>query len=427
MFKNFAEAETYLTNRKSFGIKPGLERIKAMLHLLDHPERKIKGIHVAGTNGKGSTVQYMKNALIQNNYNVGVFVSPSASSFTGHMFINNHQIEEKEFVNLLNDMYPIISKLDNKHMHPTEFEIITVLAFLYFADSVDIALIEAGMGGRGDTTNCFTPLLSIITNVSRDHMMFLGNNLEDIACQKAGIIKGNIPAVIGPMSTEALKVIQHESEMKSSKLLRYGKEFKITDSKDNGFMVESRKHRSGNISLQMIGEHQKLNASIAYMALLLLREMDFSIDLDLVLDGFKQTKFPGRFELIHKLPRIVIDGAHNEAGIQAFIKTTILLNSKNKKHIVFAAFKDKDIKTMISELDGHFDTITLTTFENHRAASTELLSKYATSQNIEVVEDWKKMIESVLTSPKKDTDYFVTGSLDFITIVKKFIDSNRNV
>ncbi|WP_430785001.1 bifunctional folylpolyglutamate synthase/dihydrofolate synthase [Virgibacillus flavescens] len=427
MFINFAEAETYLTNRKSFGIKPGLERIKEMLHLLDHPERKVKGIHVAGTNGKGSTVQYMKNALTQNNYNVGVFVSPSADSLTGHMFINDHSIEEIEFVNLLNDVYPIISELDDKNKHPTEFEIITVLAFLYFADSVDIALIEAGMGGRGDTTNCFSPLISIITNVSLDHMMFLGNNLEDIAYQKAGIIKNNIPSVIGPMAEEALKVIQHESEMKSSSLLRYGQEFKIINSWDNGFIVESQVHKSANILLQMKGEHQKINASIAYMAILLLREIGFSIDLVSAVEGFKQTRFSGRFECIHQQPQIIIDGAHNEAGIKAFIQTANLLNNNHKKHIIFAAFKDKDIKKMLSELESHFETITLTTFENPRAASKELLSKYENLKNIEIIADWKKVIESVLMSQKTDTDYFVTGSLDFITIVKKFIDSKGNL
>lgn len=178
MFTNFQEIESFFNSRKSLGIKPGLDRIKKLLQLLDNPQDRIQAIHIAGTNGKGSTVHFIKDALQANGYHVGIFTSPSFSGLTGHMFIDNSAIPETKFVKLCNEIYPFIVQLDNENKSPTEFEIITALAFVYFSAHVDIVLVEAGMGGREDTTNCFQPLISIITNVARDHTAFLGNSLE---------------------------------------------------------------------------------------------------------------------------------------------------------------------------------------------------------------------------------------------------------
>ncbi|WP_404453270.1 bifunctional folylpolyglutamate synthase/dihydrofolate synthase [Virgibacillus necropolis] len=421
MFNNFMEVETYFNERKAFGIKPGLDRIKTLLQLLDNPERKTQGIHVAGTNGKGSTIQYIKNALIQNNYKVGVFVSPSSSGLTGHIFINEQPIQKETFVRLLNVMYPVIAKLDEKNEHPTEFEIITVLAFLYFADSVDFALIETGMGGREDTTNCFVPMLSIITNVSRDHMTFLGDSVQKIASHKAGIMKYKTPAIIGPMSNEAMQVIEQEAATNKVNLSRFGQEFQIFECHDTHFCWKNRLYNKLDVSLQMLGKHQQINAALAIMAIVKLTELGTSIDLDLAVNGVENTQVPGRFEIIHRKPQIIVDGAHNEAGIQAFIDAVKTVDHAQKKHIIFAAFKDKDIPVMLKLLQEKFETITLTTFDHPRAATLVELAKYVNHRNTVLAENWKEVIDTTLYSSKQDTDFFVTGSLDFISKVKNYI------
>src|SRR5690625_3069641 len=179
----------YFTKRDEFGIKPGLERIHRLLELLGNPEKEIKAIHIAGTNGKGSTIQFMKNVLINNGYDVGVFTSPSFYGIRGHIEHNRSFIDNELFLHILELMKPAIKQLDDEENHPTTFEIITAVAFMYFKEHVDIVLVETGMGGREDTTNCFTPILSVITNVDFDHVGFLGDTLEEITAHKAGIIK----------------------------------------------------------------------------------------------------------------------------------------------------------------------------------------------------------------------------------------------
>src|SRR5699024_5704352 len=191
MFINFQDIEEFMNSRRKFGIKPGLKRMNYLLDRLHHPERYFKSIHVAGTNGKGSTIQFMKKALMANGHRVGVFTSPSLSGLTGHIWCNGQKIETREWVSLMNDIYPIITELDKKGIHLTSFEIITAIVFVYFSKHVHIALIETGMGGRFDTTNCLDPIVTIITNVTRDHTRFLGKSLADIAYHKAGIIKQN--------------------------------------------------------------------------------------------------------------------------------------------------------------------------------------------------------------------------------------------
>src|SRR5699024_7769817 len=197
MFYHLEEVNRFFENRRYLGIKPGLSRMNQLLTYLDNPQKRIKAVHVAGTNGKGSTIHFLKNALIKNGHEVGLFISPSMLDVTGYIFKNNKRIAEETLISILNEMFPIIQQMDESDMHPTEYEIITAIAFFLFVRHVDIALIETGMGGREDTTNCVNPLLSVITNVSLDHTTFLGNTLEKIAYHKAGIIKNNIPVILG--------------------------------------------------------------------------------------------------------------------------------------------------------------------------------------------------------------------------------------
>ncbi|GAB3050184.1 bifunctional folylpolyglutamate synthase/dihydrofolate synthase [Virgibacillus ainsalahensis] len=421
MFETFVQVESFFEKRKLLGMKPGLDRINYLLKLMNNPQYKMQAIHVAGTNGKGSTVSFIKNALRKNGYKVGVFTSPSITGLTGHIFTSDTPISEEIFLDLFNEIYPAILQLDKENMSPTEFEIITALAILCFSKDTDIALMEAGMGGREDTTNCFEPILSIITNVARDHTRFLGETTAEIAYQKAGIIKQSTPVIIGDMDSEAVQMIEEEAQIKRAQILRLGEDFTYTVIKrDND--IQKISWKTGNSAMELMinmqGGHQMKNASIALMAVLKLMTKGFSIDLEKVRVAMKNTFAPGRFEIIRTEPLVVVDGAHNPAGIEVFMQTVEENYKDKKKHLIFAAFKDKELKTMLELLNGSFSSITLTSFDNPRAADAKELYNLFKYDSKLYFNDWKEAVDN--TVQQTDDCYFITGSLNFIAEVRKY-------
>lgn len=427
LFTNYEQLETFFNDRKNLGIKPGLDRIDQLLVLMGHPEKKIKAIHVAGTNGKGSTISFLKNALIHNDYKVGTFISPSLNGLTGHIFCNDEEMSKVELLTHMNMIYPAIQQLDELDHHPTEFEIITVLAFMYFAHHVDIALIETGMGGREDTTNCFNPILSIITNISRDHTSFLGATVQEIAYHKAGIIKSNVPVVIGEVPSQAFKVLQKEALKKYAPMYHLDDYFTYTsvrqDGKSQSFNWTAKDKVAFKITLHMQGRHQVKNSSLAMMALMYLKKQGYAIDWEKVLLGIKQTMVPGRFEVIQTEPLIVLDGAHNLAGAKSFIETVNENYSGVEKELVFAAFSDKDLQGMLQQLIPHFTKVTLTSFDHPRAASAEKLFELIRSRDEQIYmnNDWKVIMHEMNEkSDQHQPYYFITGSLHFIALVREY-------
>lgn len=425
MFEHFYQIETFFQDRKQYGVKPGLDRIHKLLELLDNPQKKINAIHVAGTNGKGSTIHYLNHALMSNGYTTGVFNSPSLEGLTGHILLNDNKVPEKTFIQYVNKIRPFIQQLDEASNHPTEFEIITAIAFLYFADNADIALVEAGMGGREDTTNCFNPILSIITNVAWDHMDFLGNSIESIAYHKAGIIKGTRPVIIGEMNVDATTLITGEARKKHAPLYAAGEAFQytVTDitATHQTFQWISASGNRLEVTIRKTGVYQIRNASLAIMALMLLKGKGFELSWHNSLNGLAAVQVPGRFEQIHTRPSIVLDGAHNPAGVQAFIDTLTTYFADVEKHLIFAAFKDKDLKQMLENLEPYFSTVTLTTFDHPRAAGIEQLQKFSSSRLTLYQNDWQEAIKSI-SLQQEHACYFITGSLYFIAIVRKYFE-----
>ncbi|GAA0601475.1 bifunctional tetrahydrofolate synthase/dihydrofolate synthase [Virgibacillus siamensis] len=421
MFSDFQQVEDFFDERKIYGMKPGLDRIRKLLQMLGNPQNKVRAIHVAGTNGKGSTVYFLKNALIANGYNVGVFTSPSLEGIRGHIMKNDAILPEADFIEVMNIILPFVEKLDQADNYPTEFEIITVAALIYFADNVDIALIEAGMGGRMDTTNCFIPMISVITNVEEDHMAFLGKTKSSIAYHKAGIIKEFKPVVVGEMDTDALKVIEKEAMEKKAPVYQFLRDFNylLTEHHLAGMSFEWIKNSGSkwNVTLNMDGEHQVKNASLAIMALTELEQCGYELDWQRCLLGLSRTRIPGRFE--HICPSMVLDGAHNPAGIDAFIRTLSKDNTENK-HLIFAAFRDKDLSKMLGKLSAHFSTVTVTTFVHPRAASCNELLTASHQDNLKVMGNWKEAIDLI---PESDPSscWYVTGSLHFIASVRNYV------
>lgn len=423
MFTTFQEIEAFFNSRKAFGIKPGLDRIHRLLALLNHPEKSVPAIHVAGTNGKGSTIQFIKNALQANDVKVGVFTSPSLTGLTGHLLIDDSEISEPTFIDLCNELYPHVLQLDQEHNPPTEFEIITAIGFLYFSQGVDIALIEAGMGGREDTTNCFHPFLSIITNVAKDHTAFLGDSISEIAYQKAGIIKVNSPVIVGDLEAEALAVIIAEAKKCNAPVYQLGENFSYNRNKDRS-MTWFNNGRTVKTNLQMYGEYQFQNASIALMALEKLVDAGYQISFTKAALAIGQTKLAGRFEIVNKDPLVILDGAHNPAGVAAFIKTVNEHFTADEKHVLVAVFKDKELDAMLEQLGASFTSITLTSFQHPRAANAEDLYQLTSTSEKHIATDWKEEVNQILQG-KGSGVRFITGSLNFISLVREYILSRK--
>lgn len=421
LFKDYQQVEAFFIDRARVGIKPGLDRVLYLLNKLDQPHLTMKAIHIAGTNGKGSTLSYIRHALAENGYQVGVFTSPSYDGLRGHIYSGFEKISEETFLNLMNHIYPFIVELDELNHHPTYFEIITVLAFLYFNNHVDLALIETGMGGREDTTNVTEPLLSIITNVDYDHTAFLGETLEKIAGHKAGIIKDHTPVIVGETKQEALDRIKEEAALKQAPFYLIDKDFQVTNQQQNELTQQFTWQygaKTIDVTLQMLGAHQQRNASLAMMALELLSNLGITLDWQKSLEGIIHTTVPGRFEIISEHPLIVIDGAHNPASVDSFIKTMLDHYEDHKRHLIYAAFKDKDIKPMLEALLPHFETMTVTTFDSERAAQAKDIAALVQSDKIRINRNWQQLLRNISQQKDDSSSYFITGSLHFITLVR---------
>lgn len=413
------QVEHFFKLRQKYGIKPGLERVNSLLASVGHPEKSLKAIHVTGTNGKGSTIAFLNDSLLASDYNVGVFSSPSMTGLYGHIKINDEQISTDDFAHCLNELKPHIKRLDDEHNHPSEFEIITVIALLYFQNKVDIALIETGMGGRQDTTNCVLPIISIITTISIDHTQFLGDSLVEITNEKAGIIKRNVPIIIGQLEAKSVQIVMAVADRLHAPLHMLGRDFTY-EVMDQHLFLYNDSHKLYDVQLQMNGEHQYHNATIAIKALILLTENGYDMQWKRVFNVLRKTTIPGRFEKIHHEPYIILDGAHNESSMKALVKTVRKQFINKKIHIIFAAFKDKLLTDIVPLIDETFATVTVTTFNHPRAITTEQLAHYF-HRPITKEKNWQQIVDHILA--RKDDDiYIFTGSLHFIFLVRQYIN-----
>lgn len=423
VFNDIEEASAFFAQRDHLGIKPGLERMQKLLDYVKNPEKNMKIIHIAGTNGKGSTLNFLKEALIANGYTVGSFVSPSLGKITEHIFTNNVPISNTAFLRILNQLSPIITILDQTGDYPTEYEILVAIALLFIAESADVALIETGMGGKEDATNCIFPSLSIITNIGKDHMRFLGETYAEIAEQKAGIIKEQIPVVTGVIDSESIDVIREIATEKNAPVYQFITDFTaanqvLTINKQESFTFISNKIRISNVLINMKGKHQVTNASIALEALLILKETGWSLKINSIIKGFLSASFPGRFEQIYDSPVVIIDGAHNEEGINSFLQTVARYYPHADKHLIFGAFRDKPLKNMVHAMESCFASVTYTSFSHKRAAEAKDFYDFSDSESYDP--DWQQVIDEKLKNVMTENVIFITGSLNFISLVRKY-------
>ena len=382
--KNFDDALKYLESLNIFGIKPGLERINLLVKNLGNPQNYFDSIHVAGTNGKGS-VCAMLSAILQNaGYKVGLFTSPHLESYCERIRVNGENISETEFAEIIN--------LLNKFEIPaTEFEILTAAAFAYFAKSeVDIAVIEVGLGGTWDSTNIITPKISVITNIALDHENILGD-LKNIALNKAGIIKKNIPIVTGATG-EPLEIIREVADKNNSPIYAIKK--------------------PANIKINLFGEYQKINAAIAIQTAKLLNISDKNIRA-----GLENVQWAGRFEIIDD---IIIDGAHNPHGALALRESLDKNFPAGKRFFIFGALADKNISAMIKNLFRADDFVIATEPISSRAESVENLCDKLNDFNISCVAE-KNILLAVDKLKNFDGVKIVAGSLYLIGEVRRLL------
>ncbi|WP_028402950.1 bifunctional folylpolyglutamate synthase/dihydrofolate synthase [Ectobacillus panaciterrae] len=434
MIHTYQEAVDWIHSRLKFGIKPGLERMAWMLEQLDHPQRRIKCVHIAGTNGKGSTVTYMRSILQKAAYKVGTFTSPYIESFNERISINGEPIADAELVQLVNAVKPVVEKLEETDLGAaTEFEIITVMAFYYFGfqNICDIVLLETGLGGRYDSTNVIYPVLSIITTIGHDHMHILGETLAEIAEEKAGIIKSGVPVVTGVLQQEAAEVIHAVAKEKRAKVYQIGRDFSIqhlySGAKGEALSFGCPFHTLEEAFISMKGTHQVHNAALALMGMYYLKTyQSFLIEEQHIRDGLREAFWLGRFEQLSSSPAIIIDGAHNPEGVESLVQTMQAHYGDKRITVLFSALGDKKIDEMVEKLEEIADRIIFTSFAFARAVSPQLLAAHCRIREKEVYEDWQYALDTTMRGLNENDVFLITGSLYFISAVRKYLKQTKS-
>ncbi|BBP09033.1 MULTISPECIES: bifunctional folylpolyglutamate synthase/dihydrofolate synthase [Streptococcus] len=421
----------YRTDQPHFG----LERMVELLALRGNPHLKLKVIHIGGTNGKGSTIAFLKNMLEKLGLRVGVFSSPYLIHYTDQISINGESIPEARLESLMADYQSLLEgKVAANLQGTTEFEIITAIAYDYFAsEQVDVAIMEVGMGGLLDSTNVCQPILTGITTIGLDHVALLGDTLEAIAEQKAGIIKQGIPLVTGRIAPEALAVIDNIAEDKNVPRIRYERDYQVRhqESVVTGEIFDyTSSVRQGRLQTGLIGLHQIENAGMA-IALLdtFCKEDGRELASNYLLaQALEETSWPGRLEIVSKDPLMILDGAHNPHAIKALLATLQERFADYHKEILFTCIKTKALEDMLDLLETLSNTkITLTHFEDSRATDEKVLKEMAESRNLSY-QDWQDFLEQKLTdkTEEKQTVRIVTGSLYFLSQVRAYLMERKN-
>ncbi|MBW4995406.1 dihydrofolate synthetase [Streptococcus pneumoniae] len=422
---------SYRTDQPHFG----LERMVELLALRGNPHLKLKVIHIGGTNGKGSTIAFLKNMLEKLGLRVGVFSSPYLIHYTDQISINGESISEARLEALMADYQFLLEGEAAANLQgTTEFEIITAIAYDYFAaEQVDVAIMEVGMGGLLDSTNVCQPILTGITTIGLDHVALLGDTLEAIAEQKAGIIKQGMPLVTGRIAPEALTVIDRIAEGKDAPRLAYGTDYQVRhqESVVTGEVFDyTSAVRQGRFQTSLLGLYQIENAGMAIALLDTFCQEDGRelASNDFLGQALEETSWPGRLEIVSRDPLMILDGAHNPHAIKALLVTLQERFADYHKEILFTCIKTKALGDMLDLLGAMPDTeLTLTHFADSRATDESVLKEAAKSRNLSY-QDWHDFLEQNLTDKKeeKQTVRIVTGSLYFLSQVRAYLMERKN-
>ncbi len=421
-------AENYFHSLLTFGIRPGLDRIKILLERLGNPEKSLRFIHVAGTNGKGTVCSLIASVLESAGYKTGLYTSPYIVDFRERIRINGEMISEKDLEHVTEAVKTEIEKLRNEDVIITEFEAVTVAAFLHYKNAgCDFVVLETGLGGRFDATNVIErPLISIITSISLDHVNILGNNLAEIAYEKCGIIKNECPVVTcSSQSAEALKVISEQSKVHNSELyIADIASYSLIDESIEGSTIN---FCSRQVKVPFPGEHQRENCIVALTAVDILKKEGIAISETAIKRGVEKTKNPARCEIVSNRPFVIFDGCHNEGSAKA-LAYVIKKHLKNKKiTAVMGMMEDKDVTKVLSLLCDEFDSVITVTPSNPRAMKADKLAELAKKycKNVQSFENELDGLKFAVNSLGKDGVLLVCGSLYLCSDLYKYFRKDR--
>lgn len=354
-----------------------LSRVDKILAKLGRPERKMRCVHVAGTKGKGSTCMMLACMLRKCGYKVGLYSSPHLITVRERMTINGERVSERDFTKAVAQVVSAIAKLPARERDVTYFEVLTAAAFVWFADSgVDVAVVETGLGGRLDSTNVIRPDACAITSISKDHMAQLGDTLAEIAAEKAGIIKEGIPVVSAPQDPEVMAVLRDAAEKLKAPLTLPGVDnefsYRFESSRPVGphtrLSLTTSRSRFEHLHVPLPGEHQAINCSVALSVMDALKSRGFAIDDQKAILGLADVKLEGRMEIVSEEPRILIDGAHNAASVEALMRAIGQTIRYDSMVVIFACQRDKDIPGMLRHVQLGADKIIFTSARTSRSA-----------------------------------------------------------
>ncbi|WP_425453261.1 bifunctional folylpolyglutamate synthase/dihydrofolate synthase [Cohnella lupini] len=441
-FRTAEEAMAWITGLTSFGIRPGLDRIVRLMETFNHPQRRLKFIHVAGTNGKGSVCAYLTSVLRQCGYDVGTFTSPYLTSYSNRLQYNGHDIEDDVLVNLANRLKPVAEEMASGEWgSPTMFEVTTALALLYYGTVAypDFVVWETGLGGRLDVTNIVTPLISVITNIGHDHMDVLGPTLEDITREKAGIIKAGVPVVTAVSQPEALRIVRETASERQATLYRLDGDYAFQPLEiaedEQKFTFQGPFRAIQSLTVTMNGVHQLKNAATAVMTLEVLRQYYALIldDEDLA-TGLRNTTWAGRLEMVSRDPRILLDGAHNPEGMEALSIALRDVYKFDRLNVMTAMMPNKNHEQTLRHILPMVDTLVITEPDFHKkmnaadlaAVVDRLRSEFGRPRNVIVEPDWQRALELLLeasaeSAPDVNTLNVITGTLYLIADVRSWL------
>ncbi|QHW34156.1 bifunctional folylpolyglutamate synthase/dihydrofolate synthase [Paenibacillus rhizovicinus] len=441
-FSTYEEARLWIEGLIPFGIRPGMERIEKLMEMTGHPERRLKFIHVAGTNGKGSVCAYLTSVLIRCGYDVGTFTSPYITKFTNRFQYNGMDIPEETLMALANRLKPLCDEIAATDLgSPSMFEVSTALAILYYGtvSYPDFVVWETGLGGRLDVTNIVTPLVSVITNVGHDHMDILGDSLEEIAAEKAGIIKPGMPVVTAVSQPEVAAIIRETAQAKKSSLYMLGDQFhEVTthvQENEQTFRFDGIFRSIDELTITLNGAHQRTNAAVAVMTLEVMRQYYALIleDEDLR-EGLRSAAWPGRLEMIGDSPRILVDGAHNPEGAEMLAAALKETYSYERLHLMIGMLANKNHRDALRHILPLVNTLVVTEADFRKALPAadlaslvqELREEAGYSFELIVEPDWKKALERLQMSTSKADLAVVTGTLYLIADVRSQLLYNKD-
>lgn len=430
----YKEAVNWINGLIPFGIRPGLSRMEAMMEQLGQPHRRLKFIHVAGTNGKGSTCAFLTKVLLETGYSVGTFTSPYITKFTNRFQYNGDDIPEETLLDLTNRLRPIVESIAQTELgSPTMFEVSTALAILYYAQVCvpDVVVWETGLGGRLDVTNIVNPVVSVITNVGMDHTDILGDTLQLIATEKAGIIKPGVPVVSCATQPEVVEVIRAAAKRTNSTLYLANEQFTYERKEYESGMQSfhyAGPFRSIDVEIGMKGDHQIANAAGAMMVLEVLRQyMAFVMDDEAILRGFRNTTWAGRLEEVGTSPRIVLDGAHNPEGAETLAKSLPQYYEYRSLNLMMGMLSNKHHESYFKHILPIVDTLILTEPDFRKKMDVDKLleiveqlrPKYG-KPNLQIIvePDWRIALEKLKLRTEAEDLGVVSGTLYLIADVR---------